>query len=106
MISQTQIMEFVRQIAEKFSPEKIILFGSYAYGQPTQDSDVDLLIVMDYDTRNVEKAIEIDCAIRRTFPMDLFVRRPADIASRLAMNDWFIRDIIEQGKLLYEGHNA
>ena len=106
MTTKADIEAFVRAIARQFSPLKIILFGSYAYGVPTPDSDVDLLVIMDHSERNVEKAIEIDCAIRRTFPLDLFVRRPADIARRIAMDDWFIRDIVEKGQVLYESNHG
>ena len=106
MVNRHDIEEFARKIAEQFHPEKIILFGSYAYGTPTPDSDVDLMVIMDHDTRNVEKAIEICCAFRFGHPLDLFVRRPVDIANRIAMDDWFIRDIVEKGTVLYEATYA
>ena len=106
MVTRQQIEDFAKNIAQQYNPEKIILFGSYAYGHPTADSDVDLLVVMDHEKRNVEKAIEISVAIRRAFPLDLFVRRPADIRHRVAMGDQFIREIVEQGDILYEEPHA
>ncbi len=102
MTSRADIDTFVRAVAQQFSPRKIILFGSYAYGTPTPDSDVDLLVIMDHAERNVEKAIEIRSAIRRPFPLDLFVRRPVDIAHRLEIGDSFIGDILHRGSTLYE----
>src|ERR1700674_1995761 len=77
------IRRFARQIVERFQPDKIILFGSYAYGTPTPDSDVDLLVVM--PTRNqIEQAVRIDEAIsERGFPLDLLVRTPKVLAQRL-----------------------
>jgi uncharacterized protein len=106
MVTEEAIRNFADEIARRYAPEKIILFGSYANGHPTQDSDVDLMVILNHPMRNVEKAIEIDYAIRRPFPLDLFVRRPSDIAQRVAMNDWFIRDIVEKGRVLYERPHA
>jgi len=106
MVTREQIEDFAGKIAQQYDPEKIILFGSYAYGHPTSDSDVDLLIILDHEDRNVEKAIEIRIAIRRSFPLDLFVRRPIDIDYRIQMGDSFIREIVEQGNILYEKHHA
>jgi uncharacterized protein len=106
MVNRQDIEEFAHKIAEQFHPEKIILFGSYAYGNPTLDSDVDLMVIMDHDTRNVEMAIKISTAIRRPFSLDLFVRRPQDIETRIGMGDQFIREIIERGEVMYEAAYA
>jgi predicted nucleotidyltransferase len=106
MVNRADIEAFAQAIAQKFAPEKIILFGSYAYGEPTYDSDVDLMVIMDHDMRNVDKSIEISVALRRSFPLDLFVRRPQDIRTRLEMGDSFIREIVSKGQVLYEGHYA
>ena len=100
------IQRFARQIAERFQPEKIILFGSYAHGTPTPDSDVDLLVVM--PTRNqVEQAVRIDEAIAdRGFPLDLLVRTPKTLADRLRWGDSFLQEIVTRGKVLYEKVHA
>lgn len=100
------IRRFARQIAERFQPDKIILFGSYAYGTPTPDSDVDLLVVM--PTRNqVEQAVRIDEAIEeRGFPLDLLVRTPKTLAERLGWGDTFLQEIVTRGKVLYEKVHA
>src|SRR5579859_5154444 len=73
------IRRFARQIAERFHPEKIILFGSYAYGTPHAESDVDLLVIMPaYDV--VNQAIRIDLAFEHPFSLDLIVRTPKQVA--------------------------
>src|SRR6516165_5600555 len=76
------IRHFARQVAERFEPDKIILFGSYAYGTPHADSDVDILVVM--PARNqIDQAVRIDCAIDPPFPLDLIVRTPKNMKWRL-----------------------
>jgi predicted nucleotidyltransferase len=95
------IRRFARRIAERFQPEKIILFGSYAYGTPHVESDVDLLVVMPaYDA--VNQAIRICMAFERPFSLDLIVRTPKQLACGLKEDDWFLREIVEKGKVLYE----
>ena len=83
-IPMRAIRAVVEQIAEKFQPEKIILFGSYAYGQPRSESDVDLLVVMETPLRNREQAAQIARAIDYHFGLDLLVRSPQQLAERLA----------------------
>src|SRR5437867_7071122 len=75
------IRRFARQVAERFQPEKIILFGSYAYGTPHEDSDVDFLVVM--AARNeIDQGVKIRRAVPRRFPMDLIVRTPRNLQWR------------------------
>lgn len=105
MINRTQIRRYARRIGREFDPQRVILFGSYAYGKPTEDSDVDVLVVMDHTkSRDVDQAIEIDLLLDRSFPMDLIVRKPAEVRRRLAMGDMFLKTIVEEGKVLYERH--
>jgi predicted nucleotidyltransferase len=102
-IPLTAIRRFVRRIAEQFHPEKIILFGSYAYGKPHEESDVDLLVIM--PTRNaIDQAIRIDLAFERPFSLDVHVRTPYQIKQGLKKGDcdWFLREIMDKGKVLYE----
>jgi predicted nucleotidyltransferase len=101
------IRRFARQIAERFQPDKIILFGSYAYGRPHNESDVDLLVIM--PTRNaIDQAIRIDRAFERPFALDLHVRTPYQIAQGLKEGDcdWFLREVMEKGKVLYEASHG
>src|SRR5436189_5646340 len=87
------IRRFARQVAERFQPDKIILFGSYAYGTPHADSDVDILVIM--PARNqIDQAVRIDQEIDAPFPLDLIVRTPKNLAWRLKEGDWFLREIV------------
>lgn len=94
------IRRFAKQVAERFRPDKIILFGSYAYGTPHEDSDVDILVVM--PCRNeLDQACRISICIEPPFPLDIIVRTPKRLAWRLKEGDWFLREIASQGKVLY-----
>mgnify|MGYP001176763456 CR=1 FL=1 len=106
MVTRRQIREYAQEIARKFRPRRIILFGSYAYGKPTRDSDVDLLVIMPLKGRGVHKAIEIGVRSPAPFACDLLVRSPQKIRQRLAWGDCFIQEILEKGKVLYETHHA
>ncbi len=95
------IRRFARAVAKQFNPEKIILFGSHAYGSPHADSDVDILVVM--ATRNeIDQAVKIRLTIPAPFPMDLMVRTPEDLRWRLEAGDSFLREIVALGKVLHE----
>jgi predicted nucleotidyltransferase len=95
------IRRFARQVAERFHPDKIILFGSYAYGTPHADSDVDILVIM--PARNqIDQAVRIRWEVPARFPMDLIVRTPASMKWRLADGDLFHTEIVTKGKVLYE----
>jgi uncharacterized protein len=99
------IRRFARQVAERFRPDKIILFGSHAYGTPHADSDVDILVVM--AARSLHgQAVKIRMEVPRPFAMDLIVRTPADLKWRLANNDMFHTEIVTKGKVLYEASDA
>src|SRR5229473_3089817 len=76
------IRRFARQVAERFRPEKIILFGSHAYGTPHQDSDVDILVIMPARNQH-DQAVRIRWEIPAPFPMDLLVRTPQNMHWRL-----------------------
>jgi len=98
-IPMSAIRRFARRIAEQFDPEKIVLFGSFAYGTPHQDSDVDLLVVMPaYD--EINQAIRIKSAFDLVFPMDLIVRTPERLRRRLAEGDSFLQEITRRGIVL------
>jgi predicted nucleotidyltransferase len=96
------IQQVAQRIVERFHPQQVILFGSYAYGQPTPDSDVDLLIRMETPLRGVEQAVKIREAVDFPFPVDLLVRTPQQIAGRLALGDGFLREVLTKGVVLYE----
>ncbi|MCC7187202.1 MAG: nucleotidyltransferase domain-containing protein [Anaerolineales bacterium] len=104
-VPQEAIDQVVEQIVEKFKPQKIILFGSYARGNPRPDSDVDMLVVMDTPLRDVQQAIQICQQIEYRFGLDLIVHTPKYLAERMKMGDWFLRDVVKEGKVLYEVRN-
>jgi len=95
------IRRFARQVGELFQPDKIILFGSHAYGKPHADSDVDILVIM--PARNqIDQALRIDRALDPPFPLDLIVRTPRNMKWRLEEGDSFLREIVAGGIVLYE----
>jgi len=95
------IRRFARQVGERFQPDKIILFGSYAYGTPHADSDVDILVIM--PARNqLDQAFKIRLAVSAPFPVDLIVRKPRDIQWRLDEGELIHTEIVTKGKTLYE----
>ena len=101
-IPQEAIDDVVNQIATQFEPKQIILFGSYAYGQPRPESDVDLLVVMDTPLKEWEQRWKIRQALNYNFGLDLVVRTPTTLAQRLQWGDFFLREITEKGKMVYE----
>jgi predicted nucleotidyltransferase len=96
-----EIREVAERIGREFRPHKVILFGSYALGTPTADSDVDFLVIMPCRGNPVYKSVEIALKAHPRFPMDLLVRTPREVRKRLAWNDGFIRHVMEKGKVLY-----
>jgi len=104
-IPQTVIRKLARQIAKQFKPQKIILFGSYARGKPRPESDVDLLVVMDTKLRESQQSLEIRRSLGVLFGLDLIVRTPRRLTQRLKMGDPFLKDVLKEGKVLYESRS-
>lgn len=102
MVDHREIQGVCEQIVRAFKPHKIILFGSHASGVPTPDSDVDLLVIMAFEGSPIRKAAEVALQIEHRFPLDLLVRTPEHVAQRVAMNDFFVREIMEKGRVLYD----
>ena len=102
MVHQDGILELAERIVERFSPERILLFGSYAYGMPTDQSDVDLLIIMSFEGSGRKQSLKVWAETRPAFAVDLLVRRPNDTAKRYAQWDPLIREALDKGKVLYE----
>jgi predicted nucleotidyltransferase len=106
-IPKKAIDDVIRQIAEKFEPEKIILFGSYARGNPRPESDVDLLVVMDTPLREVQQEILIQQSLEMDlFGLDLIVQTPRKLQERVALGDSFLREILRDGIVVYEAIDA
>lgn len=100
---EQQLQPIVSKIVGSFRPKKIILFGSYAWGQPSKNSDVDLLIIKGGSKKNTrEMAIELEQILsQRALPLDLLVYKPEQVEKRLSVNDSFMSKIINKGIVLY-----
>jgi uncharacterized protein len=96
------LVAIVHRIVAVLHPEKIILFGSYAYGRPSDDSDVDLLVIMETTARPADRYLAVSRVLRpRPFPIDILVKTPKEIAQALEKGDSFIQEIVSRGRLLY-----
>lgn len=106
-VSERMIAEIAAHIAREFSPRKIILFGSHARGTASADSDIDLLVIMDGSGRPAQRALRILEKCRPRFvALDVLVRTPEEVDARLVTSDPFFRDIMSQGRVLYERSHA
>jgi len=106
-VTDKLLADITRRIVEKLQPHKVVLFGSYAYGTPDLDSEVDLLVVMDSDESMAQRMRRVtEVAKVRFLPMDVIVRTPAEMVERLAMGDFFLAEILEKGKVLYHSESA
>lgn len=106
MVNRKDIQATCDDIVREFAPLQVILFGSYAYGMPSEYSDVDLLVVMPVEKSETRRqASEIRERIPRRFSMDILVRSPEEIAYRISHNDWFLREVTEKGEVLYESED-
>ena len=104
MVALADIRKFGRRVGKEFRAERVILFGSHARGEATEDSDVDLLVVLPFRGRDIDLAVRIHVELRPPFPLDVIVRTPKVVKKRLSMRDPFIREILDEGKLLYASH--
>jgi predicted nucleotidyltransferase len=98
------ILELVDRIVKQYQPKKIVLFGSYAHGDPTEDSDIDLLIIKDTDRRPIDRWMEVKKLLRdsnRTIPVSPLVYTEEEVKERLALKDFFLDEILEEGEVLY-----
>lgn len=93
----------IQKVVSELKPEKVILFGSYAYGYPNQHSDVDLLIVMKTKASLKDRSWAVSSLLLpRPFPVDILVKTPQEIQQALKSGDFFIKEILTRGKVLYE----
>lgn len=101
-ITLKRIKEIADQIVEHSHPQKIILFGSYAYGTATVDSDVDLLVMMDTEEKPLHAAAQIAAAIDHPFPLDIIVFTSSDWEASLKRKGIFATEVMTKGIVLYE----
>jgi len=102
MATMKQIRELADKIVREFRPDKIILFGSYANGKLTPDSDVDLLVILPFEGKGFWKSLEIINRVNASFALDVMARRSDDTARRYAEGDPLIREALDHGEVLYE----
>ncbi|MCL5997517.1 MAG: nucleotidyltransferase domain-containing protein [Chloroflexi bacterium] len=105
-VSRGEIQRVVDEIVRHVHPQRVVLFGSYAYGTPTPDSDVDMLVLMETSLSNVEQAVEIRRRVDIPFPTDLLVRTPKQLAERLGMGDLLFKEVMSKGVVLYEADHV
>lgn len=102
--SREALHEIIQRIVAAYAPEKIILFGSYAYGDPHTDSDIDLLIIKETDKRPLDRWMEVKRLLRDrsgSISISPLVYTRREIERRLAIKDFFIKEIFEKGEVLY-----
>ena len=102
MVAMDIIEEFGRRIGRQFGAEKVILFGAYARGIGTKDCDVDLLVIGPFEGKSADKSAEIRTKLQPEFPVNLLIRTAQKVRQRIGMGDDFMREILEEGKVLYE----
>jgi len=102
---RAELNKIVRQVVDAYHPQKILLFGSYAYGKPDADSDLDLLIIKKTSQRFIDRLVNVRQIVsdpRRSVPFEPLVLTPDELESRLAIGDQFFEEIIVKGKVLYD----
>ena len=103
---KAEIQGFCRRLAELYRPARITLFGSQAKGGARPDSDVDLLVEMEYTGSSLGMADKMICAMKPDFSIDLLVRPPGKMRERALMGDQFADEILRTGKVMYEHANG
>src|SRR5437867_891260 len=100
------IQKTVQQIVDRFHPQKVILFGSYAFGKPTEDSDVDLLVVMETEENPMHVAGLISAAVDHPLPLDILVMTPSRLEEYVNEKAIFETQLVTKGVVLYEAGNS
>ena len=103
MATTADIKQLSDTIAREFHPKKIVLFGSHAWGIPTSDSDVDILVILPFEGKNWRMASTIRERVHPAFPLDLLVRTESQINERLNNHDTFLTEVMVKGRVLHEG---
>jgi predicted nucleotidyltransferase len=106
MSIQAQISKFVDGIVQEFRPDRVILFGSYSNGTQTSDSDVDLLVELPNAKGGLLEVSQIVRKLKPAFPVDLIVHTPRQVRTRIGQGDFFLRNIVSKGKVVYERNRS
>jgi len=100
--ARQEISRVAQTIVRHYRPDKILLFGSFAYGNPRSDSDIDLLIVKNTRKRIFERIKDVIMMVDSNYPIEPLVYTPREIEKRLSMGDFFMNEITTRGIPLYE----
>ena len=103
--TRAMLRDIVARLSAEYRPKRVILFGSYAYGQPRPDSDIDLLIVKDTSDRFIDRWVDVRRILsdpKRTIPLETIVLTPQEITNRLNAGDQFLAEILKKGEILYD----
>jgi uncharacterized protein len=102
---EAQLQKLLQTLVEKVRPEKVVLFGSYANGTATPESDIDLLVILESDLRRDHRQEAISQALRpRRVPIDILAYTPAEVQRCMQLPTSFVRHILTTGKVLYDRH--
>ncbi|HAW50442.1 TPA: hypothetical protein DCX16_05805 [bacterium] len=102
ILLEKELKRIVQNIKLNYNPNKIILFGSLADGKPSRESDIDLIVIKETKENPWKRIEKVDCFIDHSIPVELLVYTPEEIEERIRMNDFFVKEILEKGKVLYE----
>jgi predicted nucleotidyltransferase len=98
------LAEIVRRLVDEYQPEKVILFGSYAYGEPHEGSDLDVLIIKETPEHRIDRmrrVLQLADGAHRHIAFEPIVLTPHELEQRLEIGDQFVAEIVEKGELLY-----
>jgi predicted nucleotidyltransferase len=101
MITKKKISKIVSSIVAQCAPEKVIFFGSHAYGKPTNDSDIDLFVVANIRGIASERIRTVRRAVPDQVAVEIVVRTPEEVERSLKGRDWFVKEVFQEGKVLY-----
>ena len=108
MTNRESIIYQIKEIIKKdFNPEKIILFGSYAYGNPKENSDIDIFVIKDIERNQIRefKLLILDklrkIIVNNKIDIDILVNNRTNIDERINMGDLFYKEVIDKGRIIY-----
>jgi uncharacterized protein len=102
--ARKEIANILGRLIAEYAPQRVILFGSYAYGNPQSDSDIDLLIIKETSDRFIDRWVTVRRILsdaKRSLPLDTLILTPQEVAHRLAIGDQFVAEVLERGEVLY-----
>lgn len=100
--TRLEIKSIADTIAKKYKPQKIILFGSFAYGKPNKASDIDMLIIKETTKKRIDRIKEVLFMTDNNVPFEPLIYTPKEIEDRISLKDYFIQTILNRGKVLYQ----